>query len=95
MMISCKKAAELMSQELDGNLNRWQRFTLNFHLLLCSGCDIVRRQFHWLQRVARLADDESGGAPRLLDENCELSPQAAERIKKLIEGQNPGVPPAS
>lgn len=84
-----------MSGKLDGGLNGWQRFTLKVHLSLCSACGLVSKQFAWLQRMAELADDESAAAPRLVDENCDLSPQAAERIKRLMQDQRSSASPGA
>ena len=85
-MISCRKAAELMSGELDGRLSGWQRFALKTHLRLCSGCVIARKQFHWLQKMAHIAGTEPKATEQLcMDEKTDLPPEAAARIKAMLE----------
>ena len=56
-MISCERAAELISLSLETPLNWRQRFALRFHLCLCSLCRRFRRQMVLLQRAGRAADD--------------------------------------
>ena len=85
-MISCRKAAELISGELDGHLSGWQRFALKTHLLLCSGCAIARKQFQWLNKIAGIAGTDSLAAEQLcMDDNTSLPPEAAARIKATLE----------
>jgi predicted amidophosphoribosyltransferase len=43
MMLSCRKATQLMSQELDRQLSWRERIQLNAHVMMCSGCTNFRR----------------------------------------------------
>ncbi|HEX2197226.1 MAG TPA: zf-HC2 domain-containing protein [Burkholderiales bacterium] len=57
MMLSCRQAAQLVSQGLDRKLGRWERFRLRLHLAICSGCTHFSRQAAFLrQAMKRLAD---------------------------------------
>ncbi len=84
-MISCRKAAELMSRELDGRLSGWQRFALTTHLMLCAGCAIARKQFQWLQKMAGVVGTDPKAAEQLFaDDKTVLQPEAAARMKETL-----------
>lgn len=51
MMVSCHKATQLMSQQLDRKLTRGESVTLRFHLFMCSGCTNFRNNMHFLRRT--------------------------------------------
>lgn len=53
MIMSCKEATQLMSQDLDRKLSRMERFGLWVHLLACKGCRATERHFAFLQAAAR------------------------------------------
>ncbi len=48
-MLSCKQATELMSQEQDRALSFAERWGLRFHVAMCAGCGIYRRQMAFLR----------------------------------------------
>jgi predicted anti-sigma-YlaC factor YlaD len=52
-MLSCKQATELMSREVDAPPTLAERWSLAFHLSLCSGCRNFRRQMAFLHQVCR------------------------------------------
>lgn len=52
-MLSCKRAAELLSQEQDRRLGALERFGLRLHLLLCAACANYRRQLLVLRSACR------------------------------------------
>jgi hypothetical protein len=57
MMLSCKEAAQLVSQGMDRRLGFWERAGLRLHLLICDGCTNFSRQMAFLRRaMKRLAD---------------------------------------
>jgi hypothetical protein len=60
-MLSCKQAAELMSQEQDRRLGLVERIGLRLHLLVCTGCSNYRRQMDVLRAACRRFG--SGGTP--------------------------------
>jgi predicted anti-sigma-YlaC factor YlaD len=49
MMISCRKATHLMSQELDRELTTGERMRLRFHVMMCSACTNFRRNMTFLR----------------------------------------------
>jgi predicted anti-sigma-YlaC factor YlaD len=57
MRLTCKQATALVSQGLDRQLSRWERFKLRLHLLICDACSNFARQAAFIRRaVRRLAD---------------------------------------
>jgi hypothetical protein len=62
IMISCRHASELMSQQLDRKLNLSERLRLRAHLLICKSCPKTLQQFEILReaskRFAQHSDDK-------------------------------------
>ncbi len=85
-MISCKRATELLSQQMDQKLSLWQRFVLRFHLLMCSACRQFGVQMDELRVFSRRFVDrgtEIGGSQQ--PEYDEVSRQSDETHKKSDE----------
>jgi hypothetical protein len=77
-MITCRRAAELVSRSLETPLRWWQRLALASHLWLCRACRRFRRQSQLVQQAGRLAGADGHGEGGL--------PEAArERIKHALE----------
>jgi predicted anti-sigma-YlaC factor YlaD len=58
MMLSCKEAARLLSQDLDRKLGFGERVTLRVHLAICDGCTNFKSQVAFLRKaVSRLGND--------------------------------------
>lgn len=51
VMLNCKQASELMSQELDRSLDFRERLGLRFHVTMCAGCRNFRKQMAFLHEV--------------------------------------------
>lgn len=82
-MLSCKQAAQLVSESLDRPLSLRQRLALKVHLLMCRFCSRYQRQTLFIRKaMRRLArqEEDSTSAPSDLS----LSPEARERIKQSI-----------
>ena len=52
-MLNCKQAAALMSQGMDRKLGMFQRMSLRFHLMMCSGCRNFNKQMEFLRQGCR------------------------------------------
>ena len=52
-MMNCKQASELMSQELDRSLSRYERMALRFHVMMCGGCNNFRKQMVFIRNACR------------------------------------------
>ncbi|HEX6266657.1 MAG TPA: zf-HC2 domain-containing protein [Burkholderiales bacterium] len=56
MMLSCKEAAQLVSQGLDRRLGFFERVALRLHLVICGGCANFSKQVEILRKaMQRLA----------------------------------------
>lgn len=53
MSRSCRRASELMSQQMEQPLAWHQRLCLRAHLLMCAGCRRAEKQFRFLRAAAR------------------------------------------
>lgn len=54
MMMNCKEATALLSQQMDRPLTRKERLLLKFHLMMCSGCNNFDNQMHDLRQITRV-----------------------------------------
>ena len=61
MMLSCRQATELMSQEQDRPLAFFERVGLRLHVWICAGCNNYRRQMTVLRAACQRFC--SGGTP--------------------------------
>jgi hypothetical protein len=80
----CRATAPYISASLDGRLPVGEQIKLRLHLLVCELCVRYRKQLLFLREAARrqaqigqTAEDPT--APR-------LSPEARERLKKMLSG---------
>jgi hypothetical protein len=53
LLLSCREASRLISEELDRELGVAERASLRVHLAICVACTRVTRQFEFLRRAAR------------------------------------------
>lgn len=81
-VLNCRAAAEMSCRRRDGQLSRYERFTLTLHLLMCAGCRFMDRQFALLDLAAqRLGCHGLSGNP---PPESKLSPATREKLKKLM-----------
>ena len=85
-MISCKRAAELISLSQEEPLRWRQRLALALHLCVCGMCRRFRGQMRLLERAGRAAPGPGPGAPG----GVTLPPEVKERIKRALRDQGPG-----
>lgn len=82
-MISCRRAADMVSQGLDRRLGLGERLRLRLHLAMCRSCARYQAQLRFLRRAMtgltrRPAAREQG--PRLPED-------ARERIRRRLGGE--------
>jgi hypothetical protein len=53
MMISCKEATRLMSEDLDRKLPFGRRVALRVHLAICDGCTNFGKQLAFLRKAVQ------------------------------------------
>lgn len=83
-MLTCKEAAQLLSDSLDRKLPLSQRVALRIHLLMCNLCPRFREQILFLKATLNQFRLEAEGERLLTSES--LSAQARERIQRAIAG---------
>jgi hypothetical protein len=52
MGLNCKQASRLLSEGLDRDLDIGKRTALRLHLLICTACSRVKKQFAFLHFAA-------------------------------------------
>jgi hypothetical protein len=79
-MISCARAAELVSRSMETKLSWWQRFLLRVHLFGCRLCHRFRRESYLLDEAGkRLAESRVEGPAE-----CRMTVEARSRIQRAI-----------
>lgn len=81
-MMSCAKAARLMSDRMNQSLSRRLRVALRVHLLMCAGCRRYEKQLQLLQRwlkSSRLAEVQ-----HLTSRSVRLGDKARARIQHTL-----------
>lgn len=56
-MLSCQKATELMSMQVEEPLSTRQNLALNLHLTMCRGCRAFKKQVNMIHEACRLFPD--------------------------------------
>lgn len=79
-MISCKRAAELISLSLDAPLSLGQRISLAAHMCICGMCRRFRRQSRIIQEVGKTVGEPLGDS---------LSDEARDRIRRALNDATP------
>jgi hypothetical protein len=87
VILWCKKATRLVSEELDRPLSFWEYFRLRFHLMICYPCRVYRRQVLGLTALLRrrfeIISAEDVPSP------LHLSPEARQRLDTAIRNHLP------
>lgn len=81
MMINCNKATKLVSESQERPLTFGERFSLKFHLLMCSIC----AQFQKTVDLLGLQASEYGTEELDADDSACLSDDAKQRIQRALE----------
>ena len=85
MMITCKEAARLMSEDLDHDLRFRHKLELKLHLAMCTVCRAVKKQFHYLRRIAHALG--ASGPDSLIAEGALVNKALSSDAKSRIEAQ--------
>lgn len=85
-MLSCKKAAVLISQDIDDELSAIGKLKLRCHLFICQVCRTLRKQLQLQRLAAKTAAEQEHlidpAAGRLADESRERIKAALREKKK-------------
>jgi len=77
IMISCRHASELMSQQLERKLSFSEKLRLHTHLFICKSCTKTLQKFEILREAGRrYAEQEQG----IDDNDVALSAATKQRI---------------
>ena len=83
-MLTCKEAAQLLSDSLERKLPLRQRIALRIHLLMCKLCPRFREQILFLKKNLNQFRLEGEGEQLLTSES--LSAEARGRIQRALAG---------
>ncbi|MBW1982169.1 MAG: zf-HC2 domain-containing protein [Deltaproteobacteria bacterium] len=81
-MLSCKEAAQLISESLDNQLPLSRRLALRMHLLMCKFCSRYWKQMHFLRKTLHYCSEHVEETQYLPE--ASLSQEARARIKKIL-----------
>ena len=81
-MLSCKQASELVSQALDRPLSVKERWSVRFHLLICTACTRFSRQLAFMQTTIKKFVSETEQ-----NEQLQLSPTAKARMTEVLKSE--------
>lgn len=84
-MFNCYAASEMTSRrQSSGKLNFYDRFMLAAHLLMCSGCRFVERQFALIDAVSRRAGAIMPSDTAAERDADRLPEKAKDKLRKII-----------
>lgn len=85
-MISCRKATQLLSKEMDEPLSRWEKLSLKVHLLVCWCCNRFKQQIQIISKQLQEMARESLAFEHFAEIDLPgLSAEAKERIMKVLK----------
>lgn len=82
LRLSCKDAFELSAAQMDRELTGGEAFRLKFHLMVCSVCRHLPRQFRLIRELIRACEHEQAHEDV---SNAQLPPEAKERIIEQLK----------
>ncbi|MBY6207694.1 MULTISPECIES: zf-HC2 domain-containing protein [Halomonas] len=80
-MMMCKAATKLMSKQLDAPLTTREKFSLRFHLMLCSVCRRCDKQFEMLRKAGRAY---GGASADKAEHHCMASEEDMKKVQEAI-----------
>ena len=82
LTLTCEESTRLVSESLDGEITRSDRFALNAHALCCRSCRRFRRQIPFLREAARR--HRLDPTTSMANPSDSLTPEARERIRATL-----------
>lgn len=84
-MVSCRKATQLLSKQIDDSLTPWENIQLQVHLLVCWCCRRFQTQILILREAVRDMAHESIAFERFEEIGLPgLSPESKEGILTIL-----------
>jgi len=88
-MVSCQKATQLLSKQMDESLSKWEKFQLNLHLLVCWACRRFQKHLILLRKIYRDFARESIAFEQYAEAGLpDLRPEAKARILSAIRDKS-------
>lgn len=82
LMLSCRKATELVEKKLDNKLNIIEKMQLYLHTRMCGACRLYEKQSKFIDEV--LKRYLNGSLP-IINEEITLSDKIKEKIIRNIK----------
>ena len=82
---SCRKAMELQSRALDGELGIGQRMLLRIHVMMCTICRRYARQLGYLKEIAREIPEKGAFA-----QDGSMPTEVKDRIREKLKDVETG-----
>lgn len=92
-MISCKKATELLSKQMEEPLDQSEELSLKLHLFICECCVKFREQIRLISKALRKDEKNETAEDPLLDcktSDCKGIQNAKERLKEKLKSVDKG-----
>lgn len=80
--LSCREASRLISESLDRELTRRERWSLRIHTLLCTACQRFAQQTKMIRDA--IANMPDALREKWSDSNAKLSAERRTQIKRLL-----------
>ena len=80
--LSCREASRLLSESLDRELTRRERWSLRIHTLLCIACQRFARQTRMIREA--VANVPEGLREKWSEGTTRLSAERRRQIKRLL-----------
>ena len=84
IMISCRQASELMSQQLDRKLSLGEKLRMHAHLLICKSCPRTLQQFEILREAGKHYAEHREATH---EQELTLSDESRQRILSKLQDQ--------
>lgn len=65
LSLNCDESSRLVSDRFERDLNRYENAALSVHMMTCTGCKRMRKQFTMLHTLNQRAYPRKGGVARL------------------------------
>jgi Putative zinc-finger len=80
--LSCREASRLISESLDRELTRRERWSLRLHTFICTACKRFAQQTKIIREAVACMPDAL--RDKLSDSNSALSEERRSQIKRLL-----------
>ncbi len=82
LMLSCRKATELVEKKLDNKLNIIEKIQLYLHTRMCDACRLYEKQSKFIDEALK---KHLNGSVQMINEKKTLSNKIKEKIIRNIK----------